>query len=151
MTDQGWAMWIAKLVLAFPDREQSREQAQARAALYRERLDELSDEQWTFAVEQSIRRERWFPTVAVLLDYAAQYQPVGTSLPPPRRSPEQVEADRAVAREGLRVIREAVSKTPLPAPPRPFRVAPAVVELTDERFDLLRAQAQELRAPGRKE
>lgn len=148
MTDSGWAAGIAKLLVAFPDRDQSAGVLQARGQVYREHLEDLSDEAWFWAVSEAVKGERWFPTVAALRDYAESYTPAGYKLLPPARTEEQREADRAEARRGVEMIREALKRLP-PAPVglRPAeKREPALVHASDERLDELRRQAEEIMA-----
>lgn len=96
---------MAELVATLPSQEVGAVHAEVRGRIYREELSRLTDAQWSFAVREAIRRERWFPTVAALREYAAEYQ-VPTKLLGPGRSDDQRDLDREEARRGLELIRQ---------------------------------------------
>jgi hypothetical protein len=50
-----------------------------RGKVYREALDGLTDESWLYAVREAVRCEKWFPSVAGLLDYANDAPPAPTA------------------------------------------------------------------------
>jgi hypothetical protein len=83
--------------------------------VYRETLDDLNPEAWVYAAREAIRRSKYFPTVAELLDYADDYRFKGAALPASTaRTPEQRESDRETARRGVELIRARLGAT---APP----------------------------------
>ena len=71
MTNESWARGIAKLALAFPEREMTQAAQKARGDLYRQKLDDLSDGQWLHAVDVCLDQEVFFPAIAVLRKSAA--------------------------------------------------------------------------------
>ena len=82
------------LLLAFPDRELKPEDRKARGDLYRKRLDDLTDEQWTKAVNRCLDIETFFPTIAVLRGHAPVDDRQGLLLddaPPPSVDAESQE------------------------------------------------------------
>jgi len=87
MTDDDWRAGYGRLRLAFPPpADTTREVAAARGRVYREALDDLSPVAWRHAVTLALQRERFFPTIALLRDYAADY--VAPALPPGPTCPE---------------------------------------------------------------
>jgi len=115
-----------------------------RAGLYREHLDELADAPWLHAVREAVRHERWFPTIAALLDYAGAWRPPVSGLLPERRTPEEREEDRALARRGLELVKAAVASVPRLPAPAPYIEPATVVVAGAERVDILRVQALEI-------
>jgi hypothetical protein len=111
MTDAAWARGMADLWVAFPGRgHETGELSAARATVYRQHLDDLTDQQWFHAVGQALERDEWFPTIARLREYAAGWvPPTAGYLPPARRTEEEAERDRESARRGLALIRAAVA------------------------------------------
>lgn len=108
MTDAAWLKGHHDLVVAFPDRDMSNEYAHDRGKLYRDHLDDLSEEQWFHAVATAIQHERWFPTVAALRDYATAWHPPLLREPP--RSDEDLSRDRAATQRGLRMVRAVLER-----------------------------------------
>lgn len=74
MTDKAWAQGYGELVLAFPLRASGADESAARGAVYRKHLDELSDGAWLHAVHEAITEAEWFPPVAALLAWAAEWR-----------------------------------------------------------------------------
>ncbi len=111
MTDAAWAQGMTELLVAFPEREQSTAHSGARSNVYRAYLDDLADEQWLYAVAQSIRTEKWFPPVARLRELAAEWAPSSAGhLAAHARTDEERERDRAQVRRGLAMIRAALEE-----------------------------------------
>jgi hypothetical protein len=102
LNDEAWGRGMLALIVAFPARDEAPEVVSERGRIYREHLDDISDHAWAHAVRESIERERWFPTVAALRDYAASAPPERKALPTPR-SPEAVSESRETARQALKV------------------------------------------------
>lgn len=75
MQARAWTAGMTALVLAFPSREQTETVQEARGRLYQQHLADLTDEQWGHAVRESICRDRFFPTIAELRNYAASAAP----------------------------------------------------------------------------
>ncbi len=78
MTDEAWVLGIGDLVLAFSGADVPPDMLKAKGEVYRRHLDHLSDEDWLRAVAMAVRSEKWFPSIASLVEYAA---PVGPQLP----------------------------------------------------------------------
>lgn len=145
MRDETWVKGMAELVVSFPAPDQDPEVLRARGAVYRRELGSLTDDAWLYAVREAIRNETWFPTVAQLLDYAGR-APVAApkaALPDDTRTPEEKRAD---AKRLIGVLRDAIGEE---APPeggdgfaRAIPTKPVVA--TDERMEMLRAQAREI-------
>lgn len=70
MTDAAWIKGMAELAAAFPAKDQDQAVMATRGQVYRRELGRLTDTSWRYAVSQAVQHERWFPTVAALLDYA---------------------------------------------------------------------------------
>ena len=70
MTDEAWIRGMGQLAACFPSAEESQERKAIRGQTYRQALNRLTDETWSYAVKAAIEHERWFPTVAALMDYA---------------------------------------------------------------------------------
>jgi hypothetical protein len=147
MQDATWVRGIGDLAVSFPDRDQDPEVLEARGGVYRRELGSLSDEAWLYAVREAIRNERWFPTIAVLLDYAARAPIAAPSaaLPDDTRTPEEKRED---AKRLLEVVRAAYEERVATLPPRPIVTTPPPggreVIASDERLDELRRQAREI-------
>lgn len=122
MTDPVWQEGLRQLALAFPDRAHTKEFMARRGDLYRTHLDDLTDDAWLHAVAEAIRYEEWFPTVALLRKYSEAFYPPGHLLPPVRRTPEEIAAGKAEARNGLELIRAECRKRGIdvPDPVRPM-------------------------------
>lgn len=151
MKDEQWIRGMSELAASFPDRDLPEQVLAVRGDVYRRELDHLDGDRWLFAVREAIRNERWFPTVAALLEYAesAGAPPVAGLLPPPRRTEEEKERDRQAARAAIEEIRRIVGNVPPPAKRFPAKVdADRPIEDTNERRDLLKRQAQEIQAPA---
>jgi hypothetical protein len=136
-----FAAGMHRLCLGF-----NREPSQDLMAVYQEAVGEqLTDGQWVAAVRDVLAHERFFPSPAVLLDYASD-APARAALPPVRRTAEQVEADRAAARQGLELVRAAVAKSVPKAAPkeavRPMR--DTTVKASKARLDELERQRREI-------
>jgi hypothetical protein len=104
MTEESWARGMADLsVLPSATRGVPPE---TRGRIYRERLGHLSDGGWLYAVGQALDSEKWFPTVARLLELAAEFVPSpAAKLLGPARSDEVRDLDREEARRGVEMIR----------------------------------------------
>src|ERR1700741_2138078 len=110
---------MKELAASFPDRDLPEAVLETRGDVYRRELGGLTDEAWLFAVREAIRNERWFPTVAALLEYsdsAGAPQPVAGLLEAPVRTEEERERAREVAREALDKIKAIVATIPAPRP-----------------------------------
>lgn len=160
MTDKAWAEGMAALRLAglsgWPSDARG---SQARGRVYRDALDDLTDDQWLHAAREAARNEvQWFPTPGKLREYASSWRNT-RMLPAPsaeeleaaderaRAAREQErEAARAAARKGLELVRAAVGiKAPLVgAMPRATPAEGAPVVLTDARRDELKRQAAQI-------
>lgn len=119
-----------------------------RGQTYHRLLAHLSDKAWFYAVDQAIEAPGgWFPSVGDLLDDAARapQSEYRALLPADTRT---VEERRAESVSGLKLVKgayeEAVKDGRIEAvvPRKP--IAPAIVEASDERLDLLRRQALEI-------
>jgi hypothetical protein len=150
MQDGTWVKGMAELVVSFPAADQDQEVLRARGAVYRRELGSLTDEAWLYAVRESIRNERWFPTVAQLLDYAGRAPVMAPSaaLPDDTRT---VEEKRADASRLLAQIKGAVKEREKDLPPTPIVTAQresVVVDLeaSSERLDELRRQREQILA-----
>lgn len=76
MTPDSWARGMNDLGRAFPaGRGADREELRARSDLYQEKLRQLPDHVWLFAVSQVIERDTFFPAVSKLLEYASEWKP----------------------------------------------------------------------------
>ena len=76
VSDQAWMQGMTELGVAFPNAAEEREAKALRGSVYRRGIAPyLTDHQWRYAVSEAIRSERWFPGVAVLLDYARSAPP----------------------------------------------------------------------------
>lgn len=148
MRDESWVEGMRELAATFPDRDLPEAVLATRGDVYRRELGGLSDEAWLFAVRESIRNERWFPTVATLLEYAegaGSPQPVAGLLPPHRPTEEEREARRREAAAQL----DKIKAIPLPPTERPraaYRDPAAPLVITDEKLDRARAQARQILA-----
>ena len=109
MTDRSWLEGLQELLLAFPDRDLSKEQSDERARFYRRQLDALTDEQWTHAVAEVIRTktDTFFPAVGQLLELAQTWSPGTQGLPAPKRTEAELAEARAIAKWGLNLCRAA--------------------------------------------
>jgi hypothetical protein len=103
MTEEAWARGMAELSI-LPLRDIGDPSKALLGRIMREELRHLTDEVWFFAVREAIRKERWFPPVSALLEYAGEYNPA-VKLLPPGRDDEQRAQDREMARRGLEEIR----------------------------------------------
>ena len=84
--------------------------------MYRQELDGLSDELWLAAVRIAVQRERWFPTVASLLQYASEAASMPKSaglLPESTLTPEE---RSAALRRGIAVFRAELNRLGVEAP-----------------------------------
>jgi len=75
VTNEAWKNGYRALKLAFPDREMPEDQRKARGDLYRQKLDDLTDEQWFKAVDRCLDSERFFPAIATLRGHAKPQEP----------------------------------------------------------------------------
>ena len=110
MTDRAWDQGMAMLMVSFPDREKPEAEIRLRSKVYREALNRLSDETWLYAVKRVVEAEKWFPTVACLIDYASDApspQPKGL-LPEDTRTIAEKRADFQAGFQG--VFREELRK-----------------------------------------
>jgi hypothetical protein len=144
---------MGELVLGLARADETREKSDARAQLYRKHLDDLTDEAWLYAVDGVMKTCTFFPTIAELRAAAETWRPESAGfLPPARRTDEERAADAEATRRGLELIRAAVGDSagevvkPMPdaAVEQPKREG--VVEATEDRLALLRAQANEIQA-----
>jgi hypothetical protein len=62
---------MAVLVSSLRDRDLSTEMLEVRGASYRRALERVTDDQWLYAVEESLRLLDWFPTVHELLEFVS--------------------------------------------------------------------------------
>ena len=137
------AQW-ERLGRAFPDARLSVRDIAGRLEVYWQELRWLTEGQWCAMVTKAIRESRFFPACAELLDLVPRGDVL--MLPAPRRGPEELEAARTEAREGLRLIEAAVMERAKHLPPMPIVSRPidGEVRLSDERWDLLKRQAVEI-------
>ncbi len=121
MTDAAWAAGMAALLSSLPDRDLSKDMAAVRAECYRRDLKHLTDSQWDYAVRETLRNCRWFPTIADLLEFAADAPqeavavallPEGTA-PTPEQFKEGWEMFKATMRKtyGIDVDSDLKNKT----------------------------------------
>lgn len=111
MTDAAWVEGMALLLaLGLPGWPSEPKESDLRSGTMRPLLDDLTDAEWLHGCRQAAMREKWFPVVATLREYADEYQP---EIPEHRLLPrfegpgwEDVET----ARKGLAMIREAVKE-----------------------------------------
>ena len=57
-----------------PKRRMSTEEAEAMLGLYQRHLGNMSGQQLTYMVDEAIKRHKFYPTVAELLEIAAEWQ-----------------------------------------------------------------------------
>jgi len=148
VTDEAWARGMADLIVMLPDSSPVDESVRARRSrLYREHLHEFSDEAWFFAVAESIKAEKWFPSVATLRSYAEGFTPEYPMLPP-GRGEEEKERDREMARKGLELCAEAFERATGQKAPIVGRSMPHATpeDELDARLEALRRQAQEIQS-----
>ena len=118
MTDREWMTGWAELMKAglngWPTEAG---EAAHRAALYRRLLDDLSGAAWIYAVDEALKAETWFPPVAILRRFAAEYvpKPAGYLVPislerAQELRAEQREQNREIAKKGLALIRAEMEK-----------------------------------------
>lgn len=94
MEDRAWVDGMAELLASFPSQDQDEAVLAKRGEVYRRELGSLTDEAWLYAVREAIRSERWFPTVAVLLEHARRAPaPTATMIPSDTRTVEEKRAD----------------------------------------------------------
>lgn len=82
-----------------------------RGNVFQREVSHLTDEVWAYAVSQALKCERWFPTPAAILEYAAEYEPpldIAGYLP--ARTPHSIEEQRAEFRKGLSTFRDELAK-----------------------------------------
>ena len=124
----------------------------ARKLAYFVALSDLDTDRFAIACQRLFGESGrvWFPTPGEIRAEAEAWQPL--ALPPPRRTPAEIEAGKAEAAKGLELVKAAVKARVLELPTEP--AAPrqkerrAVVECSDERRDVLRRQAVEIVGPG---
>lgn len=148
MTQAAWIKGMAMLAATTKSPDLTPEMATVRGQTYHRLLAHLSDKAWFYAVDQAIEAPGgWFPSVGDLLDDAnrAPQTEHRALLVADTRTPDE---RRAEARNGLTLVKGAYSeavKAGTVAPTVPRRPpAPAIIEASDERMDLLRRQAQEI-------
>lgn len=148
METRAWVDGMRDLAVSFPSQDQDQEVLEKRGEIYRRELGSLSDDAWLYAVRESIRNERWFPTVAQLLDYAgrAPVMAPAAALPDDTRTPDEKRADAARMLDTIKAelaAREAeLPPTPVVTPPPEPTVV--VLDRYPERLDELRRQAREI-------
>jgi hypothetical protein len=96
---------MTQLTASLRDRELTPAMAQARGDCYRQALARLTDEQWAYAVSESLRLLDWFPTIHELLDFAADAPPTAVHGLLPEKTPEQRELEREQAKAVYERIR----------------------------------------------
>lgn len=116
MTDKAFAAGMARLALLLSDRERDPKEIAARSRAYRQTCDFLGDEAWEYAVEETIRHEKWFPPIATLLDYANDWEPPVPLLTERLPTPDE---RRPALIEGVSQIREALISKGLLSPDAP--------------------------------
>ena len=110
MTDHAWSQGMGLLIaLGLPGWPEDEKTSSLRSQAMRPLLDDLTDEQWLHACTTAANRERWFPVVATLREYAEGYVPQYPMLPPARDEVTR-EQDREVARRGVQLIREVLKQ-----------------------------------------
>lgn len=115
MNDIAWAKGMAEL-LTLPDGGESPERRAIRGVTYRRELDGLSDELWLASVRMALQREKWFPSVATLLEFASE---AATALPRWNQIPENTmtpEERQANIRRGLEVFKSELKRLGIEAP-----------------------------------
>ena len=147
MKNETWIKGMSELAANFPDRDLPEAVLATRGDVYRRELGDLSDETWLFAVREALRNERWFPSVAILLEYAdgAGAPRIADLLPPHRPTEEEREAIRRGAAEMLDKIK-AIPLAAAPAPRTEYRDPAAPLVITDEKWDRAQAQARKILA-----
>jgi hypothetical protein len=150
MRDEAWVDGMRDLAVAFPTQDQDPNVLRARGAVYLRELGNLTDEAWLYAVREAIRNERWFPTVNVLLDYAARapQPPSRTVLPDDTRTSEERRAD---AKRLLEQLRQAIGQDGADSEPTnglTRAIPPKPVVATEERMTELRRQAAAIQQPA---
>jgi hypothetical protein len=75
VTEGAWVTGMREL-LTIPGPDLSPEMQEERGRSYRRHLDCLTDRQWTHAVAEAVRLEKWFPAVATLLEYGDTAPPM---------------------------------------------------------------------------
>jgi hypothetical protein len=125
VTDREWAEGLADLLKAgLPGWPTDPDEARMRAEFYRRRLDGLSGAAWRHAVDLAVDREKFFPPVSSLLEYASEYRP--PALPPARRTDEEKAEARESAKRGLELIKAELAK-------RGFDIGEPVKDMPDAR------------------
>lgn len=120
MTEDGWARGMAEL-LTLPERDESPERKAIKGVTYRRELDGLTDELWLAAVRIALQRDKWFPPVASLLEYASEAAgtlPRWNALPEDTRS---IAEKRADARRGFEIFRDELRRLGAVIPDEPVR------------------------------
>lgn len=118
MTDEGWLKGLGELVACLPAQDETPERKATRGTVYRQELDGLSDELWLAAVRIAVQRERWFPPIATLLQFASEAASMPRSrsagyLPESTLTPEE---RSAAIRRGVDVFRTELRRLGIEAP-----------------------------------
>lgn len=148
MTQAAWVRGMALLVANLKAPELTSEMAMLRGDTYRRKLGHLTDDAWLYAVERALEEPGgWFPGIGDLLDFAARAPVMAPSatLPDDTRTLEEKRAD---ARRFFEFITAELAAREKDLSPKPIATVPpageTVVVLSDERLDILRAQAREI-------
>lgn len=130
---------MGRVALLWPVPGQTEAELEIRLEEYWETLDPLltTEELWA-AFKLAKERCVFPPKPAELLTFATEFRK-GQWTPPTRRTPEQIEADREAARDGLRQIQAAVKEAE--ALPPAAAEPDTVITVSDERLDQLKRQA----------
>lgn len=75
MTDKAWAEGMALLASCLPDRELPAALVKIRGKAYRDVLNHMDDATWGWVVLEALKRERYFPAPALLLQLAEDAPP----------------------------------------------------------------------------
>lgn len=151
MTDEAWIRGWTELAATLPDKDQEPVVLGVRGQVYRRELGKLTDQSWLYAVSEAVRNERWFPTVACLLDYANDAPETRDAAMLKAYVPTDQDRDKAkeAARRGVEMCREAFERVTGEKAP-PIKSMPKVVTLTDQRrAELEKHKAEILRIGGK--
>lgn len=109
MTDKAWVEGMALLLaLGLPGWPTEPKESDLRSGTMRPLLDDLDDAAWLYGCRQAAQREKWFPVVATLREYADEYQPPAAEHRYLPRYEGNGWDDMETARKGLAMIRQAV-------------------------------------------
>lgn len=116
MTDGAWLKGLGELLACLPAQDETPERKATRGTVYRQELDGLSDDLWLAAVRIAVQRDKWFPPIATLLQYASEAASAPSSkgyLPESTLTPEE---RSAAIRRGVDVFRAELRRLGVPEP-----------------------------------